>query len=266
MTEAGGRGAAFFDLDKTLIEGASGLHFARAAYRAGLVDRRRMAKDALEHLRYRVAGATDAQAAQVRQRAADTLAGVPAVTVARLIPDVMAGVLPAVYPQMLKEAWAHQDAGRPSYIVTAASQDLSDLLARVLTFDGGVGTPYELADGAFTGRLTGPFNYGEGKAEWIRRTASERGIDLDASYAYSDSASDLPMLRAVGHPVAVNPDAELLRVARAEGWRVMRFDKLGRRLKIAAGLAGLASAGLVGGFLAGRLGGDGKPRRRLRPG
>jgi phosphoserine phosphatase len=113
----------------------------------------------------------------------------------------------------------------------------------VLGFEGGVGSRSEIVDGRFTGRDADVFTYREGKAERIRRLAQEEGIDLAASYAYSDSESDLPMLRLVGHPVAVNPDAELERVAREEGWEILRFEQLGRRL-VAAGA--LAAMGLVG--------------------
>jgi phosphoserine phosphatase len=147
---------------------------------------------------------------------------------------------------MLEVAWGHQDAGRPVYIVTAASQELSGLLATVLGFDGGgIGVRSEIHDGVYTGRPDGPFTYREGKAQAIREVAEREGLDLTESYAYSDSESDLPMLRAVGHAVVVNPDAELARVAREEGWEVMRFDKLGRRLRIAsvAGAAALLAAG-----------------------
>ena len=188
------------------------------------------------------------------------MAGTRAIDLARLGPDVLAGILPALYPRMLKVAWAHQDAGRPSYIVTAASRDLAELLARVLVLDGGVGTPYEVRDGRYTGRLEGPFTYRDGKAEALREVAAAEGIDLAGSYAYSDSESDLPMLRAVGHPVAVNPDSELERIARAEGWEIMRFDKLGRRLRIAATVAAVGLIGGGGGYLTGRL----RPSRGLR--
>jgi phosphoserine phosphatase len=173
----------------------------------------------------------------------------------------MSGVLPALYPQMLREAYEHQDAGRPAYIVTAASQELADGLARALVFDGGIGTRSEIRDGVYTGRPIGPFTYREGKAEAIRQLAAEEGIDLAESFAYSDSESDLPMLRAVGHPVAVNPDRALERIARAEGWRIIRFDRLARRLRIAAGAGALALVGGGGGYLAARM----RPRRgRLR--
>src|SRR4051794_19931316 len=105
----------------------------------------------------------------------------------------------------------------------------------------------EVRDGFYTGRPDGPFTYREGKPVAIREVAEREGIDLSESYAYSDSESDLPMLRCVGHPVAVNPDTELERVARQEGWRIIRFDKLGRRIKIVGGLAALgATASAVG--------------------
>ena len=149
-------------------------------------------------------------------------------------PDVLAGILPLLYREVLDEAYAHQDAGRPVYIVTAASQELAEVLAHVLVLDGGLGMRSEVRDGVYTGKPAGPFTYREGKAEAIRELAAREGIDLTESYAYSDSESDLPMMRAVGHPVAVNPDRVLERVAREEGWRIMRFDKLGRRLKWAA--------------------------------
>ena len=126
---------------------------------------------------------------------------------------MLAGVLPRLYPQMLARAYAHQDAGVPVYILTAASQEMADLLAHVLAFDGGLGSRSEIVDGRYTGRPAGPFNYREGKVLSMRELAEREGIDLDASYAYSDSESDLPMLRAVGQPVVVNPDAELRRIA-----------------------------------------------------
>jgi phosphoserine phosphatase len=148
---------------------------------------------------------------------------------------------------MLEIAWAHQDAGRRVYIVTAATQDTASMIAHVLGFDGGLGTPLEEdADGNYTGRLSGPFAYREGKPKLMRALAASEGIDLAESYAYSDSESDLPMLRAVGHPVAVNPDGPLARVAREEGWEVLRFDRLGGRLKMLGGLAGATLLGAAG--------------------
>jgi phosphoserine phosphatase len=142
---------------------------------------------------------------------------------------------------MLGRAYEHQEAGRRVYIVTAALQEMADVLARVLAFDGGIGSRLEVLDGRYTGRPAGPFNYREGKVVSMCELAEREGLDLSASYAYSDSESDLPMLRAVGHAVVVNPDAELTRIARGEGWEL---DRLGRRLKVIAALAaGTAAAG-----------------------
>src|ERR671925_344452 len=252
-------GAAFFDLDKTLIEGSSALHFARAAYKTGMLSRRQLARDAWANIRFRLRGSTDQGTEELKQRVLDAIAGQRVIDLARLGPHVLAGVLPLLYREVLEEAYAHQDAGRRAYIVTAASQELADVMARVLVLDGGIGMRSEIKDGVYTGKADGPFTYREGKAEAIRELAAKKGIDLAESYAYSDSESDLPMLRVVGHPVAVNPDAKLQRIAREEGWRIMRFDKLGRRIKLAGAAGGLALVAGGGGFVAARS----RPPRRV---
>ena len=238
------RAAAFFDLDKTLMAGSSGMPFARAAARHGIVSRRQLARWARDHLRYRLRGATDEETADVLKVARELIRDVPARDIDRMGPEVMAAILPRIYPQMLDEVHAHQDAGRPTFIVSAAGNDLVQSLARVLQMDGGIGTRYEVgADGRFTGRLDGPFVYGPGKVEAMERFAGEHEIDLAASYAYSDSSSDLPMLRAVGNPVVVNPDGGLAEIAKREGWQVLRFERLGRRLAIAAATIFAAALG-----------------------
>src|SRR5256885_14386742 len=111
-----------------------------------------------------------------------------------------------LYAGVLAGASAHRAGGRPAYIVTAASQELAESLARVLVFDGGIGMRSEVRNGVYTGRAAGPFTYREGKAQAIRELAERESIDLAQSYAYSDSESDLPMMEAVRHPVAGNPD------------------------------------------------------------
>jgi HAD superfamily hydrolase (TIGR01490 family) len=241
-----GRPAAFFDLDKTLMAGSSGIFFARAAYETGMISRSRLARDAYENLRFRLRGSTDDRADDVRKRVGEMIAGVAVRDLQRLSPRVLAGVLPRLYPQMLERAYGHQDAGVPVYILTAASQEMADLLAHVLAFDGGLGSRSEIVDGRYTGRPAGPFNYREGKVLAMRELAEREGIDLAASYAYSDSESDLPMLRAVGQPVVVNPDAELRRIAAHEGWEVLRLDRLGQRLKVLAALGAVAALGGLG--------------------
>ncbi len=240
------RGAAFFDLDKTLMAGSSGVFFARAAYETGMISRSRLVKDIYENVRFRLLGSTDDRADDVRRRVGEMIKGVRVRDLERLSPRVLSGVLPRLYPQMLERAYAHQDAGEPVYILTAASQEMADLLARVLAFDGGLGSRSEIVDGYYTGRPAGPFNYREGKVLSMQEVAEREGIDLAASHAYSDSESDLPMLRAVGRAVVVNPDAALRRIALEEGWEIVALDRLGRRLKVLALLGAgtaLASAG-----------------------
>jgi HAD superfamily hydrolase (TIGR01490 family) len=247
------RAAAFFDLDKTLMAGSSGMAFGRAAFRSGLVGRRVLLGWGVEHLRYRLKGSTDESTQQVMDQVEELLGGIPARDIARLMPDLLAGILPRIYPQMLAEVREHQDAGRAAFIVSAAGHELVSMLAEVLQMEGGIGTRYEVtADGVLTGRIEDPFMYGEGKEEAVRRFADEHDLDLEHSWAYSDSASDLPMLRAVGHAVVVNPDAELAAIAKHEGWRIMRFEKLGRRLALTGAGITAALLGISGRFVRAR--------------
>jgi HAD superfamily hydrolase (TIGR01490 family) len=241
------RAAAFFDLDRTLMEGSSAFQFGRAAYKAGLIGRRQLAADAWANLRFRLRGSTDADTHELRDRISRSLEGITVRDLRRIGADVLAGVLPRIYPQMLAVAHEHQDAGRDVYIVTAAPRELAEMLAHVLALEGSIGSQFsEVRDGVYTGRPAGLFIYGDEKAVAIRDLAAREGLDLAQSYAYSDSVSDLPMLRLVGNPVAVNPDSELTRVARAEGWAVLRFERIGRRLKAGVALAGAAAAGGIG--------------------
>jgi HAD superfamily hydrolase (TIGR01490 family) len=265
-TEADGtaaRAAAFFDLDKTLMAGSSGMVWARVSYDAGGISRKMLARWAVDHLRYRLRGSSDEAAQKVMAEVQELLRGTSARDLERLGPLVLAGVLPRIYPEMLDEVHAHQDAGRATFIVSAAGVELVEVLARVLGMEGGIGTRYEVdAEGRFTGELDGPFMYGEGKLVAMERFAEEHDLDLAESFAYSDSVSDLPMLRAVGNAVVVNPDDELLAIARAEGWRVMRFEKLGRRLIVAGAAATALAVGGIGSALASRRGPSSRVRAR----
>jgi HAD superfamily hydrolase (TIGR01490 family) len=238
------RGAAFFDLDKTLMAGSSGMVFARVANQRGFVPRKQLARWGLHHLRYRLRGSSDEQTNAVLEVAKRVFAEMPERDVERMAPAVLAGILPRIYPQMLDEVHRHQDDGRATFIVSAAGNDLVKALAAVLGMEGGIGTRWAVGpDGKYTGEMDGPFVYGNGKVEAMRSFADKHDIDLAESWAYSDSVSDLPMLRVVGHAVVVNPDAPLLEIARQEGWQVMRFERLGRKLAIAGATAVAAAAG-----------------------
>jgi HAD superfamily hydrolase (TIGR01490 family) len=254
--------AAFFDLDKTLMAGSSGMVFARVANRKGFVPRGQLAKWGLDHVRYRLRGSSDEQTNAVLEVAKRIFAEIPERDVERMAPEVLAGILPRIYPQMLDEVHRHQDDGRATFIVSAAGNDLVKALAAVLGMEGGIGTRWEVgSDGKYTGEMDGPFVYGNGKVEAMRRFAEKHDIDLGESWAYSDSVSDLPMLRSVGHAVVVNPDGPLLEIARQEGWQVMRFEKLGRRLAILGATALAAAAGGVAASASKRR----NSARRLQP-
>ena len=245
--------AAFFDLDRTLMAGSAGMHWARAAQRSGLLPRRQLWADAWANMQFRLQGSTDEGTERVKERVGAWIEGRRVVDLDRLAPLVLAGVLPRLYPQMLEVAYRHQDSGCPVFICTAATQGTADMLAHVLGFDGAAGSRLETRDGRYTGRFDGPFCYREGKPARMLEIAEAHGVDLAHSWAYSDSASDLPMLRAVGHPVAVNPDRELAMVADAHGWEVMRFETLGRRLKVAAAVTAAAAAATAGRVAQARL-------------
>ena len=229
------------------MEGSSAFQFGRAAYRHGLISRGQLMADARANILFRLRGSTDGGTEALRDRISEALAGVRVRDLERLGADILAGILPRLYRPVLEIAYHHQDEGRAVYIVTAAADDLAQVLAHVLAFDGAIGTRFStVEDGVYTGRPGGAFIYRTGKADAIRALAAAEGFDLAECYAYSDSESDLPMLAAVGHPVVVNPDKDLLRRAREDGWEVLRFDRLGRRLYAALGLG---VAALVGGIV-----------------
>ena len=246
------RQAAFFDLDKTLMAGSSGMQFAKAARERELISRAQVLRWGRDHIRYRIKGATDDETSEILKVARETLSGVSYTDISRMWPEVLAGILPRIYPEVLAEVHRHQDEGRLTYIVSAAGSDLVSQLADVLGMDGGIGTRYVVADGAYTGEIEGPFVYGKGKVMAIEALSGEVDFDLAGSWAYSDSVSDLPMMRLVGNAVAVNPDAPLLEEARREGWKVMHFDRLGRNLAIGGTVAGALLVGGIGGWLSKR--------------
>src|SRR2546423_5892826 len=173
-SEPPGRAAAFFDLDKTLMAGSSGMQFARIATRHGIVSRRQLARWGRDHLRYRLRGATDEETRDVLKVARELITGVQSRDLDRMGTETLAAILPRIYPQMLEEVYAHQDAGRATFLVSAAGNDIVSSLAAVIGMDAGIGTRYELdGDDRFTGRLDGPFVYGEGKVEAMRAFAAD---------------------------------------------------------------------------------------------
>jgi HAD superfamily hydrolase (TIGR01490 family) len=255
--------AAFFDLDRTLMSGSSAYYFGKAAYREGLRPWHRLLSDATNTIIFRAFGASDEKSEAVRDAILESVAGKPAADLHRMAPGVIEEILPHIRPEAQALLDMHEAAGRDVYIVSASPVEIVGELARSLGIAGGLGTVSEIADGMYTGRLDGPFLYGEGKAIKIRQLADERGYDLQSCYSYSDSGSDLPMMQLVGNPVAVNPDRALQAVAHRRGWPVVEFNVTGKRRRRTVLSGGLGLVAGVGGYLAGRLSTERQVRRLL---
>ena len=159
--------------------------------------------------------------------------------------EVLPRLLARLRPEARRLLDRHRHAGRDTYIVSAAPQEIVEPLAHSLGMTAGIGTRSVVVDGVYTGELDGPFCYGEGKVEAMREIADWQGYDLSQCYAYSDSASDLPMLEAVGHPVAVNPDGKLERHARRNGWPIVIFSQRTKSV-IRRTAASVATVGIAG--------------------
>lgn len=246
-----GPSAAFFDLDRTLIAGSSAFVLALAARAAGLLSTGQLVRDAGSAVAFKVRGADDDTSDAVRQRILGAVTGLHQDDLVGLNADVLPKLLDKIRPEARRLLDLHRHAGRATYIVSAAPIELVEPLAKSLGMTAGLGTRSVVVDGIYTGDLDGPFCYGEGKVEAIQRLAAWEGLDLSQCYAYSDSVSDLPMLLAVGHPVAVNPDGRLRRHAAAHGWPVVRFSQrtraVVRRAAAGTGAVALAGAGFLGG-------------------
>jgi HAD superfamily hydrolase (TIGR01490 family) len=216
-------GAAFFDLDRTLLRRSSALALAGPFRRRGLIGRRALLRAALWQVLFAARGASGEAVRRAAEEGLGVLRGMTPAELQELVADALEPVLrPLVYREPVELAAQHQERGEPVYIVSAALQEIVDALARDLGFDGAIGTVAEVADGRYTGR-TLHARHAAGKAAAVRELAEREGLDLAASTAYSDSHTDLPFLEAVGHPVAVNPDRQLRRIAAERGWPVLRF-------------------------------------------
>jgi HAD superfamily hydrolase (TIGR01490 family) len=224
------RAAAFFDLDRTLIRSSSALALAGAFRRRGLIGRRQLVKAALWQLVFAARGASHETVRRAAEDGLLILRGLRQAEMRALVAAAMEPTLkPLVYQEALDRVAAHRTRREPTYVVSAALQEIVEGLADELSLDGAIGTVCEVVDGVYTGRPLRPA-YAARKADAVREVAERDGIDLDASTAYSDSHTDLPFLEAVGNPVAVNPDRQLRQIAAARGWPVLRFTQpLGAR-------------------------------------
>jgi HAD superfamily hydrolase (TIGR01490 family) len=216
-------GAAFFDLDRTLISKSSSLALARTFHDRGLIGRRQLAKAALAQLVFTRFGAGQARVGQTADTGMSILEGLPVELMREIAAEAWEPVLkPLVYREALDLAVAHAERGERVFIASAALQEVVEEVSNRLGFDGAIASRAATRDGVFTGRLERRL-YGQAKADALVEFAAVQELDLATSTAYSDSHSDAPFLEAAGHPVAVNPDRELRRIADERGWPIEIF-------------------------------------------
>ena len=242
--------AAFFDLDKTVIAKSSVLAFGRPLYREGLLSRSAVLKSAYNQAIYRLRGADEARMQRARDTMLSVTRGWEQAHVTSIVGDTFEKIVtPILYAEALELFEEHLDAGRKIFLVSSSPIEIVSHLADYLGIDECIASRSRVdRDGRYTGELDF-YAYGPHKAAAIRAAAERDGIDLSSSYAYSDSVTDAPMLELVGHPVAVNPDRELARLARQRGWEIRDFDqpvRLRRRVPTPAP----APTAAVGGVLA----------------
>jgi HAD superfamily hydrolase (TIGR01490 family) len=219
MTEA-----AFFDLDKTIVSRSSSLALSRPLYRAGMVSRGQLLRGAYAQLVYLLVGADEQKMERLKEGMLQLTKGWDRGQVERLVQEVLLDVIdPYVYQEALDLIEMHRSEGRRIYIVSSSPEEVVRPLARHFGVSGVIATRAQVGeDNRYTGELEF-YAYGEQKAEAMRELATRVGLDLAGSYAYSDSATDIPMLAAVGHPVAVNPDKDLRQEAEERGWEIRDF-------------------------------------------
>lgn len=245
--------AAFFDVDNTMVQGASIIHFARGLASRKYIAVSDMAQFGWQQIKFRVTGKENSEdVAQGKEKALSFIAGREAEEFSRLGEEIYDEVIAdKVWAGTMALAQAHLDAGQQVWLVTATPLILAQVIAKRLGLTGALGTVVETEDGKFTGRLVGDILHGLGKAHAVRSLAVREGFDLKRCTAYSDSHNDVPMLTTVGTAVAVNPDADLRDVARARGWEIHDFRtgrkaaKIGVPSALALGAAAGAAAAVL---------------------
>lgn len=219
-------GAAFFDLDKTIIAKSSTLAFSRPLFRAGFLSRSNLLKAGIAQAYYQMFGADHDQLERVREELGEMTRGWSRDEVVELVEETVDEVVsPLVYAEALAIIDEHRRAGRRVVVISSSPVEIVVPLCRYLGLEDVIGTRPEVdAEGRYTGGIDF-YAYGPGKAEAIREMAADQDISLPDSFAYSDSVTDVPMLEAVGHPVAVNPDRELRALATERDWQILEFER-----------------------------------------
>ena len=240
--------AAFFDVDNTMMVGASIFHYARGLAARKYFTSSDLMKFASRQLRFRLRGAENlAVVGTARQEALSFVAGRSVEEIIRLGEEIYDETMAdRIYAGTRALAQAHLDAGQRVWLVTATPVELAQLIAQRLGLTGALGTVAESVDGIYTGALVGEMLHGRAKAAAVRAMAAREGLDLRRCTAYSDSVNDLPMLSAVGTAIVVNPDAELREVARRRGWPIRDF-RVSRTPAVRIGVPSVLAAGIAGG-------------------
>src|SRR4051794_4642799 len=220
------RSAAFFDLDKTIIARSSSLAFSRPFYASGLINRRTVLRTAYAQFVYLAGGADHDQMERMRQFLSAMATGWDVGQVKEIVAETLHDLIdPLIYSEAAALIAEHKAAGRDVVIVSTSGSEVVEPIAEMLGADLAIGTRMAVDDeGRYSGEIEF-YAYAENKAKAIIELATERGYDLSRSFAYSDSATDIPMLEAVGHPYAVNPDRALRKEAVVREWPVLVFDK-----------------------------------------
>lgn len=246
VTTAETHGAAFFDVDRTLLAGASGLYLAAPLRKRGMLSSRQVARTMLGQLAFAARGQNHDQIDRATQVVSEIMRGWSQHELMDVVEqELEARVRPMVFEEAIERIAQHHAQGMPVYAVSATMEEIILPLAELLGLDGAVATKMGVEDGVFTGEIESPC-HGAEKAERLREFAQEQGIDLSASVAYSDSITDAEFLKAVGRAYAVNPDKQLRALADAEGWGILRFTTrvrvpLHRRRSVHAGALTLAT-------------------------
>jgi len=245
--------AAFFDVDNTVVQGASLFHVAKGLYRRGFFPFRKIVRGAWLNIYFRMAGRENPDHIKVAQESSlEMIKDHTTDELAQAADEIYTESLEArIWPGTRAIAQRHLDVGQPVWLVTAAPIEVATVIADRLGLSGALGSVAEHVDGVYTGRLQGDLLHKQAKADAIAALAAERGYDLSRCHAYSDSVNDLPMLSLVGHPVAINPDSRLRHYAKEHGWEVRdyRTGRYALQLALAATAATAAAIGAGVGVL-----------------
>ncbi len=245
--------AAFFDVDNTIMRGASIYYFARGLAARKMFGARDLARFIWGQAAFRMSGENADHIDAAREAALAFVAGHTVAEIVSLSEEIYDETMAdRIWEGTRNLAQHHIDAGQRVWLVTATPADLADVIAARLGLTGALGTVAEAAEGRYTGRLVGELLHGQAKAAAVGALALREGLDLSRCAAYSDSSNDLPMLSIVGHPNAVNPDAELRAHARRAGWPVHDF-RTGRKATMIALPVAAGAGAIAGGVAAGAV-------------